>query len=72
MWDMPRKVNPRNVHVVFVLHECTPELSKNAFVFNGNQFYKARVPLDNHKQGTNKDGLSMQGESRVYCQKGEQ
>ena len=43
MWDMPRKVNPRNVHVVFVLHECTPELSKNAFVFNGNQFYKARV-----------------------------
>ena len=74
MPDMPRKIKPRSVHVVFVLHKCAPELSKNIFVCNGNQFYKARprVPLYNHKQGTNKDGLSMHGESRVYCQKGEQ
>ena len=72
MSDMPRKVKPRNVQVAFVLQKCAQELPKNAFVFNGNQFYKARAPLDNHKQGTNETGLSLQGESRVYCQKGEQ
>ena len=63
MSDMPRKVKPRNVDVAFVLHNCAPELSRNVFIFNGNQIYKAKIPLDNNKQGTNKDGLSMQDES---------
>ena len=50
MSDMPRKIKPRNVHVVFVLHKCAPELSKDAFVFNGHKLYKARVPLYNQKK----------------------
>ena len=47
---MPRKIKPRNVHVVFVQHKCAPELPKDAFVFNGHKLYKARVPLYNQKK----------------------
>ena len=63
MSDMPRKIKPRSVHVVFVVTKCAPELPKDAFVFNGHKLYKASVPLYNQKKGTNKECLSMQGES---------